>query len=113
MSEVGEKSVTSHPHEPDSFFVGEVYNVDERMLSSLDRLEDAPSYYIRREESIQSGREPLKCWLYVLPNFKPELLSLKCLESYSAKDPSIGKYVERHLRTDEDSRNYYSDVKQP
>ena len=40
-------------------------------------------YYIRREENVQvDGGEVIKCWIYVLPKFKPEMLELDYLKDY-------------------------------
>ena len=61
--------------------LGEIYNVDDNMLKSLDVIEDAPNYYIRRQEEIdlvdKEGQvsNPITCWLYILPDFKEELLN--------------------------------------
>jgi gamma-glutamylaminecyclotransferase len=34
------------------FFLGEIYEVDDNMLSKLDILEDHPSYYVRELDEI-------------------------------------------------------------
>lgn len=37
-------------------FIGEVYEVDEKMMSNLDKLEDHPNYYIREIDDIDIKR---------------------------------------------------------
>ncbi|BES97403.1 AIG2-like family [Nesidiocoris tenuis] len=73
---------------------GEVYEVDEKMLSNLDILEEHPRLYVRRLEDILLNGVTLKCWAYFLPKFKPELLKLKMLTSYTNNGPDSLPYCE-------------------
>ena len=75
------------------------YRVDDNMLGHLDKLEQHPSYYTRTpeefeiilstEETIKSG-EVIRAGIYLLKNFKKELLDLPFLECY---DGTIQPYV--------------------
>ena len=74
-------------------FAGEVYTVDDEMLASLDILENVPSYYIRRSEKVMLNGNSLDCHMYLLTDFKKDLLSMEFLKEYTA---SKGKpYVPR------------------
>ena len=55
--------------------VGEVYEIDEEILSKLDEIE-ASSYYVRRRVEVSVGDDKMTCWVYE-PN--PELYSLRTL----------------------------------
>ena len=66
---------------------GEVYQVDDDMLSLLDEIEDAPRYYKRKLEFVRiSDTVLLQCWLYKLDNFKPEMLNGPFLRAYSSRN---------------------------
>ena len=56
-------------------FAGEVYTVDDEMLASLDILENAPSYYTRRSEKVLLHGKSFDCHMYLLTDFKKELLA--------------------------------------
>ncbi|XP_053621595.1 putative gamma-glutamylcyclotransferase CG2811 isoform X2 [Plodia interpunctella] len=77
---------------------GEVYEVDDTMLSKLDILEDHPNYYIREIdyiEIIKAGKKEVeKCWVYFLKNFKPELLHRPTMECYSSSGSHGLPYME-------------------
>ncbi|KFM65303.1 Gamma-glutamylaminecyclotransferase, partial [Stegodyphus mimosarum] len=81
--------------------IGELYQVDDSMLTELDILECHPKYYTRMIESVElitNENEPsegkiLKSWIYFLKNFRPELLELPHLEEYSSKGPHGLEYV--------------------
>jgi len=90
---------------------GEIYEVDDDMLGHLDKLEQHPNYYTRTAqefeiisssnvEDIKVG-DVIKGGIYLLKNFKEDLLKLPFLETYedqgyvkpwerSSKDPWIG-----------------------
>ncbi|XP_039748420.1 putative gamma-glutamylcyclotransferase CG2811 isoform X1 [Pararge aegeria] len=94
---------------------GEVYEVDDTMLSKLDILEDHPNYYVREIDDIivnkseSSDRETVKCWVYFLKNFRPDLLSKEQFENYSSMGSHGLRYLERSKRDPND--NYYHEVK--
>jgi gamma-glutamylcyclotransferase (GGCT)/AIG2-like uncharacterized protein YtfP len=77
---------------------GEIYNIDNEMLTLLDEFEDAPRYYKRKLDSIKIIGEPpvdkhynldqvIQCWCYKMDTFKEELLEdgREHLVSYSSK----------------------------
>jgi gamma-glutamylaminecyclotransferase len=93
---------------------GEIYNVDNDMLTLLDEIEDAPRYYKRKLESIKIIEEPaekynleqvIQCWCYKMDTFKQDLLEREHLVSYSSK---IYPYTESLDRTR--SMDYYKDI---
>lgn len=80
---------------------GEVYEVDEKMLSNLDILEDHPNFYERSITDIKMevNNSIEKCWLYFIKQFKRSLLKKEMLTSYSSKGPHNLPYCERYLRS--------------
>ncbi|CAH0599924.1 unnamed protein product [Chrysodeixis includens] len=94
---------------------GEVYEVDDAMLSKLDILEDHPNYYIRELDDIttikdQSNEEvTFKCWVYFLKKFKPELLRRPMLECYSSSGAHGLPYMDSQNVSEVDDLN--DDVK--
>jgi len=83
---------------------GEVYEIDETMLASLDILEEYPKLYTRRQEPIlltgDSNDSGLvkQAWTYFLSDFKPELLNLPHLDSYLSNGSHNKPYVARYVR---------------
>ncbi|KAM3955447.1 putative gamma-glutamylcyclotransferase CG2811 [Aphomia sociella] len=94
---------------------GEIYEVDNTMLSKLDILEDHPNYYVREIDDIEVRKpdscdtETLKCWVYFLKNFKPQLLSRPLMEVYSSNGSHGLPYSERSKR--DPNYNYRSEIK--
>ncbi|XP_015609380.1 putative gamma-glutamylcyclotransferase CG2811 isoform X2 [Cephus cinctus] len=92
--------------------LGEIYDVDTKMLTKLDELEEHPSFYVRTEDDvllspeseIKSGNnfdemaESTKAWIYFLPKFKPALLETTMYTTYSNEGSHGLKYAERYLR---------------
>ena len=62
-------------NESDSLVAGEVYEVDDELLNSLDEFE-ASSHYRRKQVEISLGTRGEVCWVYE-PN--PEFYSLRTL----------------------------------
>lgn len=77
---------------------GEVYEIDEKMLSNLDILEDYPTYYTRRKESILLDDREEHCWTYFLNGHKPSMLQLPMMTSYSSAGDHGLVYMERYKR---------------
>ncbi|CAH0551997.1 unnamed protein product [Brassicogethes aeneus] len=76
--------------------VGEVYEVDDKVLANLDILEEHPDYYIRELNEVQrldGDKEVVKVWIYVIKNFKAEYLNRDTLEDYSSKGSHGLEYV--------------------
>jgi gamma-glutamylaminecyclotransferase len=89
-----------------------VYEVDEKRLASLDRLENHPTFYVRRLEPVRmhadgagthqlglqyknTYAETKHCWTYFLPRFRDELLKLPMLTTYASNGDHGRRYVER------------------
>ncbi|XP_031770396.2 putative gamma-glutamylcyclotransferase CG2811 isoform X2 [Galleria mellonella] len=94
---------------------GEIYEVDNIMLSKLDILEDHPNYYIREIDDIEVKKtdtndvETVKCWVYFLKSFKQELLSRPQMDNYSSGGSHGLPYMERSKR--DPSYNYRAEIK--
>eukprot|EP00092_Neocalanus_flemingeri_P057389 GFUD01068200.1.p1 GENE.GFUD01068200.1~~GFUD01068200.1.p1 ORF type:complete len:156 (+),score=57.77 GFUD01068200.1:70-537(+) len=75
--------------------MGEIYEVDEKMLEKLDELEDHPRYYERRIEKVTKvdTKEEMSCWIYLLKKYKEEMLSLPMLSNYKSEDDHGRPYV--------------------
>ncbi|XP_056638636.1 putative gamma-glutamylcyclotransferase CG2811 isoform X1 [Diorhabda sublineata] len=89
--------------------LGELYEVDSKVLSDLDILEDHPNFYVREKFNVElfnSEQFIENVWIYVIVNFQPHLLNETCYETYSNSGSHGKKYVERYLR------NKYLDYKQ-
>ncbi|XP_014212003.1 putative gamma-glutamylcyclotransferase CG2811 isoform X2 [Copidosoma floridanum] len=88
--------------------IGEVYDVDSKMLKSLDELEEHPNFYVRTEEDVLLASEnglkkganfedigsQTKAWIYILPSFRESLLELPMYSSYSNEGSHGLKYHE-------------------
>ncbi|XP_033117651.1 putative gamma-glutamylcyclotransferase CG2811 [Anneissia japonica] len=92
---------------------GEVYEIDDKMLAALDKLEAHPVYYQRTDIQVMmyedadgrplQSQSPINCMFYVLRNYKDHLLNLEFLEEYKDSEPL--KYCTHGERTDvEDHR---------
>ena len=73
------------------------------MLSNLDILEEYPKLYTRRQERItvvgrDSTEREIEAWTYFLVQFRPEMLNLPQLDSYSSEGPHNMPYVARYIR---------------
>ncbi|KAK8396207.1 hypothetical protein O3P69_005339 [Scylla paramamosain] len=94
--------------------LGEVYEVDDKMLEVLDQLEAHPKYYERKMRKVkleESGKE-VECWLYLLHKYKPFMMELPFLDDYNAApDDPDKQYMPRYLREKGNENEYWSDVK--
>ncbi|XP_073964502.1 putative gamma-glutamylcyclotransferase CG2811 isoform X2 [Choristoneura fumiferana] len=77
---------------------GEIYEVNDLMLSKLDILEDHPNYYVREIDDITvtkgNDTETQKCWVYFLKKFKPELLQRPAMDNYTSRGSHGLVYME-------------------
>ena len=91
---------------------GEVYVVDDVILSNLDILEDHPTFYVREEKTVQylenDEIKHLKVWIYFIKNFKTELLQKQMFQCYSSKGDHGLEYVTRYQR--HKTYNYKDDI---
>ncbi|KAH9524326.1 hypothetical protein Btru_054160 [Bulinus truncatus] len=83
---------------------GEIYEVDDTKLASLDELECHPDFYHRKKTEIIMHEDhdgnrlapPVikECWVYFLPHYKPEMIDLPYLKSYTSISDDHPPYVE-------------------
>ncbi|XP_011310621.1 putative gamma-glutamylcyclotransferase CG2811 isoform X2 [Fopius arisanus] len=85
--------------------LGEVYDVDSKMMDKLDELEEHPRFYLRTEEDIIMAKDSkdvnvekigcvTKAWTYFLPKFQSYLLELPMYSSYASDGLHGRKYGE-------------------
>ncbi|XP_015428580.1 PREDICTED: putative gamma-glutamylcyclotransferase CG2811 isoform X2 [Dufourea novaeangliae] len=93
--------------------IGEVYDVDTKMLKKLDELEEHPAFYERSETDVLIAPEAkvkanenfeevgtmLKVWVYFLPKFKASLLDSPMYSSYRNEGSHGLKYCENEEST--------------
>ncbi|CAO1368691.1 unnamed protein product [Diamesa tonsa] len=81
-----------------NYVMGEIYEVDDQMMSKLDVLEDYPKFYDREIQKfdIGVGEGNVECWVYLLKNFPEKLLDLPHLAEY--KNTTKKPYQERSQR---------------
>ncbi|XP_075227255.1 putative gamma-glutamylcyclotransferase CG2811 [Lycorma delicatula] len=79
---------------------GEVYQVNDSMLSKLDALENHPNYYERRMEPIKIDvdEKTVDCWTYFLKEHKKELLKQPMYSSYDYRGEHGLVYCEKEFR---------------
>jgi len=77
---------------------GELYEVDEQMIQSLDQMEEVPQMCTRRLERVSVAEQQVEAWVYFLQSFHSELLRSKCYRSYSSTDAHRMPYVPMYNR---------------
>nr|XP_002124027.1 putative gamma-glutamylcyclotransferase CG2811 [Ciona intestinalis] len=72
-------------HGKGNVITGELYEVDDEMLKTLDKLENHPTLYLRSKIQVKRNTESdvIECDAYLLTNYKLELLTLPMLTSYN------------------------------
>ena len=60
--------------------------------------------------TLQETKEEIECWIYLLHDYKPQMLQFPYLVSYSSNGTHGQKYVSNYLR-DERGADYWTDVK--
>ena len=60
--------------------------------------------------TMQESKNEVECWVYLLHKYKPHMVELPYLESYSAKGDHGLEYVARYLRK-KPGPEYWNDVK--
>ncbi|KAL6434365.1 hypothetical protein ACFW04_006052 [Cataglyphis niger] len=97
--------------------LGEVYDVDSKMLKKLDELEEHPTFYERFEEEIllvpetvlksekmfEEIGELTKAWIYFLPRYRSSLLDSPMYASYS----NNGSHGLKYCENDKDTSSIY------
>ncbi|KAG5899877.1 hypothetical protein JTB14_012340 [Gonioctena quinquepunctata] len=84
---------------------GELYEVGDTVLADLDILEDHPNFYIRELHDVaplNDQNSTVKAWIYMVKNFKKDLLNEPFFESYKSAGSHGKKYVESEESTLED-----------
>ncbi|XP_048745326.1 putative gamma-glutamylcyclotransferase CG2811 isoform X2 [Ostrea edulis] len=91
---------------------GEVYSVNEKMLSLLDGFERHPQFYTRCEVPILIKDKTEKMWCYLMQNFREHLLQLPTTPNYDSAlhAPYLGG-KERPDR-EEDRRAFMLEIKE-
>lgn len=80
--------------------IGEIYEIDDKMLQMLDKLERTPDIYLRQMETVQPitpfekeiplGQHGLlQTWAYVFHTFNPDILKEEMLESYTCNNYDV------------------------
>lgn len=64
---------------------GEIFTIDEKMLKTLDRLEQYPDWYDRQLHDVLVGSETVQCWIYMLKNYSENLLLLPFLTEFKER----------------------------
>ncbi|XP_037903847.1 troponin C-akin-1 protein isoform X2 [Hermetia illucens] len=82
-----------------NYVIGEIYEVDDRMLNSLDSLEDCQDIYTREllDMNIGVGEGTVPCWVYLLQKYPEKLLNLPYISQY--KNSAQHPYTHRNKRT--------------
>ncbi|CAD7076623.1 unnamed protein product [Hermetia illucens] len=76
---------------------GEIYEIDDKMLSSLDDLEEYPNYYDREiQDIVAENGSTTQCWIYLLRKFPENMLSKEFLQSY--RNTPEKPYCESYLQ---------------
>lgn len=68
--------------------MGEVYEVDDKVLAKLDILEEHPDFYVRELYDVERSdgdNEIVKVWIYMIKKFKPDYLTHTTYENYSSQ----------------------------
>ncbi len=81
---------------------GELFSVDDATLAKLDELENHPTLYVRQVHSFEAADgKIIEAWIYLLREYKPEMLELEFYESYSSEGSHGKRYVSRYIRDTE------------
>ncbi|XP_071040219.1 gamma-glutamylaminecyclotransferase C isoform X2 [Parasteatoda tepidariorum] len=90
--------------------VGEIFLVDQKMLSHMDAFECHPTYYTRIEVEVEVLEKEndskfnlptiVKPWVYFLMRFRPDLLTLNYLEDYHSRGSHGLEYISSEDTTD-------------
>ena len=90
--------------------IGEIYNVSEKLLYTLDILEGHPDLYFRTIEEIQVGEEIIRAYIYVKSNNRVFLFEENSQYDFFEDIEIIDnkyKWVELdYYDSDRESRNY-------
>lgn len=64
--------------EENEFVSGEIYVVNEKLLTELDIFEEVPTLFIRKKIGIMFHGVEVKAWAYIIEDFNENTLSLQC-----------------------------------
>ncbi|KAL8570194.1 hypothetical protein ACOMHN_030989 [Nucella lapillus] len=84
---------------------GDIYIVDNKKRDYLDDFESHPTYYERMEDDIvmtdeRGESKTLKCWVYFMKHYKPQMAQLTRWPSYDSLGPHNLPYVESEKTED-------------
>lgn len=81
---------------------GELFTVDQETLAKLDKLENHPTLYVRQVQSFETADGKIvEAWIYLLQEYKPEMLELAFYESYLSEGQHGKQYVARYSQESE------------
>ncbi len=80
-----------------------MFSIDQQTLAKLDELENHPTLYERQVHSFETTADGkmIEAWIYLLREYKPEMLELEFYESYSSEGSHGKQYVPRYSQDTE------------
>jgi len=83
--------------------IGEIYDVDAKMLEYLDDFENHPDFYIRKNIKVKQTNEVIAdCWVYFLSDYPKSFLDLNYFHNYDSNGDHGLAYVLRYQRDPDD-----------
>lgn len=68
-------------------------------MVKLDELENHPTLYVRQVQKFETTEgTAIEAWIYLLKQYKPEMLDLEFYESYDSEGSHGKQYVPRYAR---------------
>ncbi len=100
---------------------GEIYEIDDTALEEIDKFENHPILYTRDviwveytsdadDTDIKSEQKKIRCYTYLLKDFKPELLELPFIENYGPEECKLVT-LSKDITSSDDVVKYISHVK--
>ena len=68
-------------------------------MAKLDELENHPHLYVRQQKQFTTANDSIiEAWIYLLKDYKLEMLELEYYESYQSEGSHGKRYVPRYVR---------------
>ncbi|KAG4070874.1 hypothetical protein HA402_011100 [Bradysia odoriphaga] len=94
--------------------LGEVYDVDEKMLDTLDKFEGAPLLYKRRFEVVKpvdgQGDASLSAWIFTFHSFNEKLLKETFYDTYVCKNYDLLRSLSGKISPEERAK-FFKDLR--